>query len=245
MCRRDPDTVHGAAEHEWEDADEHAGRHGRSMNVVSVNVGRPRQVEWRGQSVRTSIWKTPVSGPVRVGRLNLRGDEQSDLSVHGGPEKAVYAYPSEHYEYWRRELPGIELPWGAFGENLTTEGLLEEQLNIGDRIRIGTVGLVVTQPRMPCYKLGVRFDRDDMVKRFLASGRSGFYLAVLEEGEVAGGDPIELTARDEHHVTVAAIVALYAHDADDQDLLRRAVELPALPQSWRDHLRKRLREPNE
>jgi MOSC domain-containing protein YiiM len=214
------------------------------MNLVSVNVGLPREVDWRGRRVRTSIWKTPVTGRVRVNRLNLQGDQQSDLSVHGGPDKAVYAYPSEHYGYWRRALPGMDLAWGAFGENFTSEGVLEEDVRIGDRLRVGSAEFRVTQPRMPCYKLGVRFGRDDMVKRFLASGRMGFYLRVLHEGEVGSGDPIELTARDEHNVTVADIATLYAHDADNQSLLRRAVDLPALPESWRDYLRKRLWEPD-
>jgi MOSC domain-containing protein YiiM len=214
------------------------------MNLISVNVGRPREVDWRGRRVRTSIWKTPVRGRVRVNRLNLEGDQQSDLSAHGGPEKAVYAYPSEHYGYWTRELPGIDLPWGAFGENFTTAGLLEEEVKIGDRLRVGSAEFVVTQPRMPCYKLGARFGRDDMVKRFLASGRTGFYLAVLSEGDVGSGDPIDFTARDDHNVTVADITALYTHDADNQSLLHRAVELPALPESWRGYLRKRLWEPD-
>jgi MOSC domain-containing protein YiiM len=214
------------------------------VRLVSVNVGLPRELDWRGRKIRTSIWKTPVAGRVRVNRLNLQGDQQSDLSVHGGAEKAVYAYPSEHYEYWGREISGTDLPWGAFGENFTTQGLLETAVMIGDRLRIGSAEFVVTQPRMPCYKLGVRFNRDDMVKRFLKSGRSGFYLAVLREGEVSSGDPIEFTARDDHDVTVADIVALYAHDADNQTLLHRAIELAALPQCWRDYFRKRLWEPD-
>ena len=214
------------------------------MKLVSVNAGLPRQVDWRGRSVRTSIWKAAVPGRVRVDRLNLEGDQQSDLSVHGGPDKAVYACPSEHYEYWSRELPGVDLPWGAFGENFTTQGLLEEDVNVGDRLRVGSAEFLVTQPRLPCYKLAVRFGRDDMVKRFLASGRTGFYLAVLSEGEVGGGDPMEFTARDGHCVTVADIAALYTHDADNQALLQRAVELPCLPESWRGYLRKRLWEPD-
>lgn len=209
-----------------------------------MNVGLPREVDWHGRRVRTSIWKAPRPGRVRVERLDLEGDRQADLSVHGGPDKAVYAYPSEHYAYWRKDLPGTDLPWGAFGENLTTAGLLESEVRIGDRLRVGSADFVVTQPRMPCYKLAVRFGRDDMVKRFLASGRSGFYLAVLREGEVGAGDPIEFTARDEHGVTVADIAALYTDDADNQGLLRRAVQLPALPDSWREYLRKRLWEPD-
>lgn len=214
------------------------------MQLISVNVGLPREVEWHGRVVRTSIWKSPLEGRVRVRSLNLVGDRQSDLSVHGGEEKAVYAYPSEHYEYWRRELPGTALAWGAFGENFTTEGLLEPDVRIGDRIRAGSAEFLVTQPRMPCFKLGIRFGRDDMVKRFLHSRRTGFYLAVLREGEVAAGDPIEFTGRDDHGVTVADIAALYAQDMDNKDLLRRALEVPALPESWRDYFRKRLFEPD-
>ena len=214
------------------------------MQLVSVNVGLPRDVTWHGRVVRTSIWKDPVEGLVRVSSLNLEGDQQSDLSVHGGPDKAVYAYPSEHYEYWRRELPGTDLAWAAFGENFTTEGLLEPDIRIGDRIRVGSAEFLVTQPRMPCFKLGVRFGRDDMVKRFLRSGRTGFYLAVVREGEVATGNSLEIVRRDEHGVTVADIASLYARDRDNDDLLRRAVDVPALPEGWKEYLRKRLFEPD-
>lgn len=209
-----------------------------------MNAGEPREVDWHGRTVRTSIWKAPLQGRVRVHRLNVEGDRQSDLSVHGGAEKAVYAYPSEHYEYWGRELPGTGLAWGAFGENFTTEGLREEDVKIGDHLRVGSAEFLVTQPRMPCYKLGVRFGRDDMVKRFLKSGRTGFYLAVSREGEVVSGDRIEFVSRSDHDVTVADISALYTHDADNQGLLRRAVELAALPESWRAYFRKRLWEPD-
>jgi len=215
------------------------------VQLVSVNVGLPREVASHGRVVRTSIWKDPVEGLVHVSSLNLDGDKQSDLSVHGGPDKAVYAYPSEHYEYWRRELPATDLAWGTFGENLTTEGLLESDIRIGDRIRVGSAEFLVTQPRMPCFKLGIRFGRDDMVKRFLRSGRSGFYLAVVREGEVARGNVIEFVGRDEHGVTVADIASLYSRDKDNEDLLRRAVDVPALPESWKGYLRKRLFEPDE
>jgi MOSC domain-containing protein YiiM len=210
------------------------------MHVISVNVGRPRDVEWHGRTVRTSIWKDPVQGPVRVTSLNLEGDEQSDLSVHGGRDKAVYAYPAEHYEYWRQELGIDALPWGAFGENLTTAGIVEREIGIGDTIRIGSVDLVVTQPRMPCFKLGIRFGRDDMVKRFLHSGRSGFYFAVVREGEMTAGDSIERLSRDNHGVTVAAVAALDS-GVFDPDLARRALAVPALAESWKRHLRKLVR----
>jgi len=214
------------------------------VKLLSINVGLPRELEWRGKLVRTSIFKTPVSGRVAVTQLNLEGDRQSDLSVHGGAEKAVYAYPSEHYAFWRDEIPGTDFPWGVFGENLTTQGLLEDKVRIGDRFRAGSAEFIVTQPRMPCYKLGVRFNRPDMVKRFLRSGRTGFYLAVLQGGDVAAGDPIELVAKDENSITVADIVGLYAADAANQDLLRRASELSGLPESWREYFRDRLWKPD-
>jgi MOSC domain-containing protein YiiM len=181
---------------------------------------------------------------VHVARDNVEGDQQSDLSVHGGPEKAVYVYPTEHYDFWRRELPEAELPWGAFGENFTSEGLLEDEVWIGDRYRVGTTELVVTQPRMPCYKLGIRFDRPDMVKRFLQSRRSGFYLAVEREGEVGAGDAIERFARDETRLTVEDVVTLYAADSANQPLLARASDHPSLPAAWREYFRKRLWEPD-
>lgn len=214
------------------------------MKLLSINVGLPREVEWRGKIVRTSIFKAPVSGRVRVTRLNVQGDRQSDLSVHGGADKAVYAYPSEHYAFWRNELPDMNLPWGAFGENLTTEGLLEDKVHIGDRFRAGSAEFMVTQPRMPCFKLAIRFNRPDMVKRFLRSGRAGFYLAVIQEGDIGAGDPLDLVAEDNSHVTVADVVGLYAANAANQDLLRRASELSALPESWREYFRERLWEPD-
>ncbi len=210
------------------------------MKLTSVNVGLPREVTVGGKTVRTSIWKYPVQGRVHVSTLNLSGDQQSDLTVHGGVDKAVYLYPGEHYSYWRTQLPGVDLPWGAFGENFSSEGILEDQIKVGDRLRIGSVEFVVTQPRMPCFKLGIRFDRRDMVKRFLESKRTGFYLAVLREGEVESGDTIEFTEKQATGVTITEIVSLYSTDAHNQELLRRAIELPALPQSWRDYFRKRL-----
>jgi MOSC domain-containing protein YiiM len=210
------------------------------MRVVSLNTGLPREIDWHGRSVRTSIWKSSRDGRLRVTTLNIEGDEQSDLSVHGGRVKAVYVYPSEHYEHWRRELPGIDLPWGVFGENLTTEGLLETDVCIGDRMQAGSAEFEVTQPRQPCYKLGIRFGREDMVKRFAASGRSGFYVAVVKEGEIARGDRIELTHRAAGSLTVDVIAALRTDDEGKGDLLTRAVTLSALPAGWKDHFRHRL-----
>src|SRR5947209_3612386 len=195
-------------------------REGR-LKVVSLNVGLPREVEWEGHAVLTSIFKEPVERRLRVSSLNIEGDEQSDLTVHGGVEKAVYVYPSEHYEEWRRELPGVEFPWAVFGENLTTEGLGED-VRIGDRFRIGTAEFVVTQPRMPCYKLGIRFGRPDVLRRMLRTGRTGFYFSVAVEGEIGAGDAAELVRRAEDDLTVADVVRLYTVDARNQELLRRA-----------------------
>jgi MOSC domain-containing protein YiiM len=214
------------------------------MKLVAVNVGRPREVEARGRRVRTAIFKSPVEGRRRVGRLNVEGDDQADRTVHGGAEKAVYAYPAEHYPWWRTELGDPTLSWGAFGENLTTEGLLEQDVGIGDRYRVGTAELVVTQPRTPCYKLGIRFGNPEMVKRFARSGRSGFYLAVEREGEIEAGDDIVQIAEGSPRLTVAEVVALYSTDAANQPVLARASEHAALPALWRDYFRKRLFEPD-
>jgi len=212
------------------------------MKLISVSVGQPRRVPWRGQTVATAIFKEPVEHAVQLRRLNLDGDQQADLKVHGGPDKAVYVYPSEHYEFWRRELSGTELPWGAFGENFTTEGLLEDGTYIGDRFRVGSAVVAVTQPRMPCYKLGIKFGRNDIIKRFLASRRTGFYFSVAEEGEVRAGDAVELLAREENPLSVADIVRLYVADKPDSDLLRRAAGLAALPPNWRDYFLQRLQQ---
>jgi MOSC domain-containing protein YiiM len=210
------------------------------MKVVSVNVGLPRDVEWRRDAVETAIFKSPGAGRIAVKRLNLEGDRQADLTVHGGPEKAVYAYPTEHYPFWREELPGVPLPWGSFGENLSTEGLSESKVRVGDVLRIGSAELVVTQPRMPCFKLNLRFQRSDMVKRFTQSGRSGFYLAVLKEGDLGAGDPIELVPAGEEAVTVADIVALYTTDRQNRQLMQRAIDTPHLAHGWLEHFRVRL-----
>lgn len=210
--------------------------------VVSVNVGLPRTVEWQGQSVRTAIFKSPVDGVVHVGPYNLVGDQQADLSVHGGAYKALYLYPSEHYAYWRAHLG--ELAWGAFGENLTTAGLTEDSVCIGDRLRVGTAELVVTQPRLPCFKLSIRFGRPDIVKLFLESGRTGFYLSVACEGEVRAGDAIAFAERVAGSVTVAEVVRVYGTDRPDRELLRQLAGLSALPESLRERFRKQLGEPD-
>ena len=211
------------------------------MKLISLNTGGPRDVDVDGHIIRTSIWKSPRSGRLRVSTLNIEGDEQSDLSVHGGTYKAVYCYPSEHYEYWRRELPDAELPWGAFGENLTTEGLLETEILIGDRLEIGSAQFLVTQPRQPCFKLGIRFGHPGMVRRFLASGRSGFYVRVVREGIIASGDEIRLVERATGSITVSEIFALRFDDDASDDDLRRAAAAPGLSPSWVDDFLERLK----
>ena len=210
------------------------------MKLISVNVALPREIFWKNRAITTGIFKEPVAGRVAVQKYNLDGDRQADLKVHGGPDKAVYAYPAEHYDFWRGELPGVDLPWGMFGENFTTEGLRESEVNVGDRFRIGSSLLMVTQPRMPCFKLAAKFNRDDMIKRFLDSGRSGFYLSVIEEGEVCAGDVIERVYRDENGVSIADTVNFYSNDAGDRDWLARASRHEVLPKGWREHFRKQL-----
>jgi MOSC domain-containing protein YiiM len=209
------------------------------MKVLSVNVALPRLVSWKGQTFNTGIFKKPVDGPVMMRQLDLDGDRQADLSVHGGPYKAVYAYPSEHYAFWRKELPGMDLPWGQFGENLTTEGLNEKDTHIGDVLRVGQATVQVTQPRVPCCKLAAKFQRDDILKRFLQSGRSGFYFAVIEEGLVAAGDAIERIQEDENGIAVSDINQLYYHGID-VPLMRRVIQLNALPIDWREHFAEKL-----
>jgi MOSC domain-containing protein YiiM len=214
------------------------------MNLVSVNTGLPRDVTWHGRVVTTGIFKHPVEGRVALRRLNLDGDRQADLTVHGGEHKAVYCYPVEHYAYWQRELAGTDVTIAMFGENFTTDGLMEDDTHIGDEFAIGSATVVVTQPRLPCYKLGVRFQSDLMVKRFLASGRTGFYLAVVREGTVGAGDEISIVARDPQAVPVSEITRLYAlktYNESDAASVERALKVAALPDSWKDHLRDRLR----
>jgi MOSC domain-containing protein YiiM len=213
---------------------------GGLLKLISLNVARPRLALYKGATINTGIFKQPVAGPVQLRTLNLDGDRQADLTVHGGPHKAVYAYPSEHYPFWRHELPGMDLPWGMFGENLTTEGLAEAELHVGDRLQIGTAIIMVRQPRMPCYKLAAKFRRDDMLERFLASGRSGFYFSVEKEGTVAAGDSFEFLSRGEEAITIAEMNRIFASDRYNRNLLQRAIATPALPESWREYFVERL-----
>jgi len=211
------------------------------MKVQKVCVGIPQIVRTSEEGfVTTAIFKQPVDGRVRVNKLNLEGDAQADLTVHGGWSKAVYAYPGEHYEYWRKELPEMELGDSQFGENLTTEGLIETEVFIGDRLRIGTAEFIVTEPRMPCYKLGIRFGRKDILRRFLQSRRSGFYLAVTKTGDLAADDDVELLARDENKVSVTDIVRVWVEDKGDVDTMKRALNIGSLPETWKEPFRDRI-----
>jgi MOSC domain-containing protein YiiM len=206
-------------------------------------VGLPREVLWHGHPVTTGIFKQPIEGRVFLRKLDLDGDRQADLTVHGGEYKAAYCYPLEHYTYWKKELPGYHLTAGNFGENFTTEGLLEDAAHLGDRFFIGSAEVVVTQPRLPCYKLGIRFQSDAMVKRFLASKRSGFYLSVTHEGEVGAGDQIKEVSRDPHHVSITEIIRLYLaknYNNADVEVVRRALQVAAFPESWKEDFRARL-----
>jgi MOSC domain-containing protein YiiM len=210
------------------------------MKLISLNVGLPREVTFRGEVVYTGIFKDPIQHRVKLRKLNLDGDKQADLTVHGGIDKAVYSYAKEHYEFWRKDLQDVSLSWGMFGENFTTEGLFEESVNIGDTFQIGTTRVIATQPRMPCYKLGVKFGRMDIIKRFLASGLTGIYFKVLQEGEVGVGDEIKLISRDQNNVTVRDIVRLYTVDREDVKTMERAVKVKDLPNGWRFHFIEQL-----
>src|SRR5881398_1846151 len=214
------------------------------MKLVSVNTGLPRNVTWHGKNVTTGIFKQAVQGRVALRKLNLDGDRQADLTVHGGEHKAVYCYPVAHYDYWKVELPGRELPMGSFGENFTADGFLEESVHLGDRFSVGTAEVAVTQPRLPCYKLGIRFESDDMVKQFLASGRTGFYVMVVREGQVGAGDQMKLLAREPNAVMVSEITRLYVAKRFGESEIRavqRALRVPELPESWKQYFRDRLR----
>ena len=210
------------------------------MKLISLNVGIPRQVTYKSELVTTGIFKEPIHHRAILRKLNLDGDKQADLTVHGGLDKAVYSYPAEHYGHWQKELPGMYLSWGMFGENFTTEGLFEDNVNIGDQFQIGSAIVIATQPRMPCYKLGVKFGRMDIVKRFLASGLTGIYFKVLQEGEVGAGDVIKLIRRDDNNVTVKDVIRIYSVDKDDVQTLERAIKVKDLPDGWRSHFIEQL-----
>jgi MOSC domain-containing protein YiiM len=215
------------------------------MKLISLNVGIPRQVTYKSELVTTGIFKEPIHHRTILRKLNLDGDKQADLTVHGGLDKAIYSYPAEHYGYWQKELPGMYLSWGMFGENFTTEGLFEDNVNIGDQFQIGSAIIIATQPRMPCYKLGVKFGRMDIVKKFLASGLTGIYFKVSQEGEVGAGDVIKLIRRDDNNVTVKDVIRIYSVDKDDVQTMERAIKVKDLPDGWRSHFIEQLDQSKE
>jgi MOSC domain-containing protein YiiM len=211
------------------------------VKLVSVNVGLPREVTWKGKIVSTGFFKSPVDGPVALRQHNLEGDGQADLSVHGGPTKAVYVYPSQHYDYWRNELDDSALAWGSFGENFTVDGTDEETVCVGDEFQVGSARVVVTEPRMPCFKLGIRFDRADMVKVFLKARRTGFYFGVVQEGTVQAGDHLERITQHPDELSIAEVTRLYTIEKTNEALLRKAMSVTALPKSWRDLFQQQLK----
>ena len=214
------------------------------MKLISLNVARPRLAVFKGATINTGIFKEPVAGPLQLSTLNLEGDCQADLSVHGGPHKAVYAYPSKHYAYWQKELPGMNLPWGMFGENFTTSGLSEDELHVGDRLQIGSATVMVRQPRVPCYKLAAKFQRDDILERFLRSGRSGLYFSVEQEGLVASGDPFKFISQDWQGITIAEMNRLFVSEKYNRELLQKALDTASLPEEWHEYFSRRLDSPS-
>ena len=211
------------------------------MRLITVSVGLPKVVQTENEGlVTTAIFKEQVDGPVKVNELNLEGDAQADLRVHGGWSKAVYVYPVEHYEFWRSELPEMQLGNSQFGENLTVEGLLETDVFIGDRLKIGTAEFVVTEPRLPCYKLGIRFGRKDILRRFLQSRRTGFYLAVTRTGDIAAGEAIEILSKDENRVSIHDVVRVWVEDKHDSETMSRALNVDAFPEKWKEPFRDRI-----
>ncbi len=210
------------------------------MRLRSVNVALPREVDAGGRKVLTGIFKAPVQSRVRVRRLNIDGDGQADLVNHGGEYLAVYAYPFENYGYWEGELGRDDLRPGQFGENLTTEGLLEDAVHIGDVLRIGGATLEVSQPRPPCFKLGIRMGLPTFPKQFLASGRVGFYLRVLEEGEIGAGDAIERVSLGPERMTVRETSHLMYFDKTNREEAARALRIEALSPAWREAFQQRL-----
>lgn len=211
------------------------------MRLLSVNVAQPRLVEWNDALVETGIFKQLIAGPVRVTFTNLAGDRQADLRVHGGVDKAVYGYASEHYPFWREQLGREDLDWGMFGENLTFEGLTEADARVGDVFTIGTAELEVSQPRLPCFKLGLKFGRADMVKRFLKSGRLGCYFRVRREGVLQAGDAVRRgTSATTDAPSIAELAGLEANGRKDVALLERAARCAALTESWRRQYAERL-----
>jgi len=203
------------------------------MKLVSVNVGGPKELDWMGKSVRTSIFKSPVRDRIKVSFLNIERDEQSDLNVHGGPDKAVYAYDIAHYEHWKTILQREDWGFGLFGENLTTSGLIDNEIKIGSIYKIGTAKLQAIQPRFPCFKLNIRFGLPNMMERFIEEERNGIYFKVLKEGTIKANDEIELISPSPHNVTITDYVKCYYSKGRDKAVVNALLSFPGLPQRHR------------
>jgi MOSC domain-containing protein YiiM len=210
------------------------------MKLLSVNVSLPTEVPHGRRTVSTGIFKEPLRGRIMLRTLNLDGDGQADLVNHGGVHRAVYAYPIENYDYWRRELGRTDLTFGQFGENFTVEGMLEDSVCIGDVFRVGDALVEVSQPRPPCFKLGIKMGMARFPKLFLGSGRVGFYLRVLEEGEVSAGDTFDLIESDPERMTVREMSHLLFFDPENLEEAKRALRIWALSPGWHDSFRERL-----
>lgn len=210
------------------------------MQLISVNVAMPKEVQHKRKTVQTGIFKEPVEGRVRLRELNLDGDGQADLSVHGGVHQAVYVYPFEHYDYWQEKLGRKDLTFGQFGENFTTLGMLEEQIHIGDIFRIGSAMVQVTQPRVPCYKLALKMQMPQFPKLFMASGRTGFYLRVLQPGEVGAGDVIQRLDIDPDPMSVQEVFRLAFIEPNNRTALQKAADLRGLSPGWQSMFEERL-----
>ena len=205
------------------------------MRLESIYVGKPVEADYNGRAITTGIYKNKVEGPVKVSSFNIEGDQQADITVHGGVDKAVYAYPSEHYNFWKKEREDLHFEPSFFGENLSTTGLDEIGTCIGDVFEVGSVVLQVTSPRMPCYKLGIRMNDPGFVRDFMKAEKNGFYFKVLQEGTIDTGDEIRKVRQDGHDLTVQEVIQLHTTRKSDKDLLRKAVDSPSLPQDWIDH----------
>src|SRR5262252_239453 len=212
--------------------------------LLSVNVGLPRDVAWHGRIVRTGIWKDPVHGRRRVKRLNVEGDGQADLGGHGGEQRAVFVYQIESYRYWEERLGRSDFTHGQFGENFTIEELPDDEVCVGDRYRIGTALFEVTQPRVTCYRIGLRMNEPRMPALLTSSGRPGFYLRVLQEGEVGAGDEIVKVGEADEQMTVAEINALLYSANHSPDRLERALRIEALSPGWRGSFEALLKSPS-
>ena len=211
------------------------------MKLDAISVGKPKEVEWEGRKMVTSIFKTPISGPARVLFKNIEGDQQADLKVHGGLTRPVCVYPSEHYEFWKKELHQNELPWGYFGENLNISGgVFEQDVQVGDRFAIGSVEFEALQPRFPCHKLAMKMGDMKWIQFFLNSGKTGFYFGVVKEGIIAPGDTVKQVHHEKNSISIHDITELYLINRNNKPLLERALKVRRLTPSWKAYFEKQL-----